>query len=107
MITVDGMPALCLDLDCDFTYTESESLVQSQSLSEESLLTIGGIMLPNATSDVVYLGPVTCSRVVLDEFVSSTSQECTVEEHTNSTDNTTYSTETCVDIYNEPEITEI
>jgi hypothetical protein len=121
LITVDGMPALCLDLNCDYTFIESESLVESQSLSDDSLLTLNGVMLPNATSDVIYFGPITCSRFVLEEFFNQTAENCTVVEYNvthentlvNETDNTTYTetynetltNETCVDYIVQPDIT--
>jgi hypothetical protein len=61
MVTVDGMPALCLDLICDYTYTVSDSLLSTQEIDSTDLITITGTLLPNATTDRLWLGPVSCT----------------------------------------------
>lgn len=59
------MPALCLDLSCDFTYTHTDSLISAQTLDDTDLLTISGSLLPDASSDRIRLGPVSCTPLTL------------------------------------------
>jgi hypothetical protein len=51
LVTVDGLIALCANLNCDYTYTDTEQTVSTQSLSSTGELTITGTSLPT-TSDV-------------------------------------------------------
>jgi hypothetical protein len=98
LVTVDGMQALCLDLNCDFTYTVPNITVTGQSLSADSVLTITGQNLPINATDLIYLGPIGCARDNSTD-VNTTVETCVTE--TNTTDNTTYqncTTET-IDVY--------
>jgi len=92
------MEALCLDLNCDFTYTEPNSTITGQSLADNNTLTITGVNLPTANSDLIWLGPIGCARDNSSD-VNETTQTCVnvTVEVTNSTDNTTYNetTENC------------
>jgi len=63
LIKIDGMDALCLDMNCDFTYTDSTATIVTQELSDLSLLTLTGTLLPNATTDNIWFGPIRCSEV--------------------------------------------
>jgi hypothetical protein len=60
-VTIDGMPALCIDLSCDFTYIQSDSMMSTQSIDDSDLFTITGSLLPDASSDRIRLGPVGCT----------------------------------------------
>lgn len=68
LITVDGMAALCLDLNCDFAYTESASLISTQTLDEfeTDQIILYGTSLPDADDDVIWFGPTRCSEVSYD-----------------------------------------
>jgi len=63
LLTIDGMPALCLDMNCDFAYTETTSTLNTQALDDTSLLTLTGVELPDATSDIIQFGPIKCTPV--------------------------------------------
>lgn len=59
-IVVDGRIALCNDLNCDYVYSNSESLITGQSLTDATL-TLTGENLPTDEDLVVNLGPITCT----------------------------------------------
>jgi hypothetical protein len=63
LVTIDGMPALCVDLNCDFQYTVSSSSIATQAFdtTDNKTLTLTGTLLPNATTDRIYFGPIICS----------------------------------------------
>lgn len=60
-VHIDGMPALCVDLNCDFTYIASDSMISTQVLADDDSLTLTGTLLPNDNTDKIRLGPVACS----------------------------------------------
>jgi len=66
LVKIDGMDALCLDMNCDFTYTASTASIATQDLSSTSLLTLTGSLLPNATTDKIWFGPVGCTELSND-----------------------------------------
>lgn len=55
------MPAMCLDLSCDYSYTQSTSDLNTQSLSTTDLLTLGGSLLSNSSTDQISIGGVGCT----------------------------------------------
>jgi hypothetical protein len=61
LVHIDGMPALCVDLNCDFTYIASDSMLSTQVLAADDSLTLTGTLLPNDSTDKIRLGPVSCS----------------------------------------------
>lgn len=65
LINIDGTPAMCLDLNCDFTYTESDALITSQSLDEYFFdeVIIYGTNLPDHDDDVMWFGPTRCTEM--------------------------------------------
>jgi hypothetical protein len=53
-------------MNCDFTYTASTATIATQELADSSLLTLTGTLLPNATTDNIWFGPIRCSEVSND-----------------------------------------
>jgi len=64
LVNVDGIPAACANLNCDYLYVDLPSLVTSQSLTGNTL-TIGGTNLPTNLLDVK-LGDVGCGPTTSD-----------------------------------------
>lgn len=63
LVTLDGQPALCAQLNCDFTYYSDASVVSSQLKSglQNNILTLTGLSIP--TNDIlkVTYGLVDCN----------------------------------------------
>ena len=53
MVTVDGLPAICSEYKCGYTYTPASALITGFSLSGLTL-TITGTNLPTA-SEILYI----------------------------------------------------
>jgi hypothetical protein len=79
VMTVDGRPIACRNVDCDYEYTVADAEITSFSLSGSGsagdTLTIGGTDFPTSIKHV-YFGQSKCSG----ETVSTTEIECTLEE---------------------------
>jgi len=75
LVTIDGIVALCPNDNCDYTYTDSESIVSAQSLVGNEI-TITGTGLPVSDASIKF-GPTPCS------ISTSTDTEllCTLEEN--------------------------
>jgi hypothetical protein len=58
LVEVDGVPAACVNLNCDYLYTSSSAIVTGMSLSGNNL-TVTGSNLPTKFMDV-RLGEVGC-----------------------------------------------
>ena len=58
LVNVDGMPAACANLNCDYMYEETDALITSQAINGNTL-TITGANLPTSLVDV-RLGDVGC-----------------------------------------------
>jgi hypothetical protein len=99
MITVDGMQALCLDLNCDYVHTVVNSTITAQSLNvSDGILTITGTNIPNATTDIITFGPVHCiyASNVTTNVTSNSTTNATSNGTTNATSNcTTNATSNC------------
>lgn len=68
LITVDGMEALCLDLNCDFAYIDSSAEITANTIDENNLdeVIITGTSLPNDDTDVIWFGPTRCTETSND-----------------------------------------
>lgn len=67
LVYVDGMEALCLDLNCDYTYTVPDMTITGQDLNQtadadNNTLTIYGTNLPIDATDFIWVGPIGCAR---------------------------------------------
>lgn len=78
MVKVDGMDALCTDLNCDFAYQESTSVIEGATLDEAAFdeVIITGQNLPDDIDDVIYFGPTRCTQMLND----GTSITCTLDD---------------------------
>lgn len=68
LVTVDGMEALCLNLNCDFAYIESPAEISATTVDEFNVdeIIITGTSLPNDDTDVIWFGPTRCTETSND-----------------------------------------
>lgn len=77
LVTVNGLPALCVNLNCDFEYTIPVGQITSQTFDPASkILTIAGSSLPTANVSVS-LGGASCLDTPSPSF-TSTAISCTL-----------------------------
>jgi hypothetical protein len=62
LVNVDGVPAACANLNCDYMYVDTSALITGQSLLNGNTLSITGQNLPTDLKDV-RLGSVGCGLV--------------------------------------------
>jgi hypothetical protein len=74
LVTVNGIVALCSNDNCDYTYTETESIVSSQTLVDNEV-TITGSALPISDASIKF-GPTSCTVSTSTE----TELLCTLDE---------------------------
>mmetsp|Transcript_20884 Transcript_20884/g.32251 ORF Transcript_20884/g.32251 Transcript_20884/m.32251 type:complete len:145 (+) Transcript_20884:2347-2781(+) len=79
-VTVDGYPAVCPTLDCNFTYTSPTSEVTSFTYtSGTKLLEISGTNLPSYSSEIYQIIFAQTVCVIDADTISSTGIQCTLE----------------------------
>lgn len=76
LVNVDGLPALCMNLNCDYKYVASTGVITSQTYnSSTKLITVNGTSLPTSGITINF-GGVTCAVGTLT--TSSTQYTCTL-----------------------------
>lgn len=79
LVSVDGLPAVCRNVDCDFTYVETVGEVTAVTFDEPSgLVTITGTDLPSQAADIQSVAFALADCVVDAATVSSEGLECTL-----------------------------
>ena len=63
MVSVDGLPALCTGLACDFTYVAGESEINGFSISNDKYLTISGVNFGEPLK--IEMANLDCSNIVV------------------------------------------
>jgi hypothetical protein len=82
IVTVDGLPAVCKNLTCDFTYIESPYEIESFSIDgDEHVLTIEGTSLPEEIKSVRFTN-VDCEGMEVS-YTSETTYTDEVDEEGN------------------------
>lgn len=83
-------------MNCDFTYTASTATIETQTLSDSSVLTLGGDNLPNAATDKIWFGPIGCTQTSNSNTTTTyqLNDTCTQTNVTN-TNGTVTVNETC------------
>lgn len=80
IVTVDGLPAVCKNLTCDFTYIESPYEITSFSIDEnEEILTLEGVSLPEDILSISFTN-VACEDITFDQQTESTTTNTTDDE---------------------------
>jgi len=79
VVSVDGLPAVCQNVDCDFTYAATVGEVTEVAFDEPSgLVTITGTDLPALATDIQSVSFALTECVVDADTVSSAGLECTL-----------------------------
>lgn len=63
LVTIDGIVALCPNLNCNYNYNVSAGIVMSQTLSSTGVLTITGVLLPTTSDVYITFGPTICNII--------------------------------------------
>ena len=66
-VDVEGMPALCTGMACNFAYSESTSVIQAFSRSGTALTILGADL---ETPESVVMGHIECTGVAVAEVVN-------------------------------------
>ena len=66
-VDVEGMPALCTGMACNFAYSESASVIQAFSRSGTALTILGADL---ETPESVVMGHIECTGIAVAEVVN-------------------------------------
>jgi len=78
LVEVDGLPALCVNLNCDYKYVEATPLITAQSYDRSTEeLVVDGTSLPT-TGFTLSFGGATCDSTQPSAF-TATRITCTLE----------------------------
>ena len=79
MVSVDGLPAVCASVECDFTYETTVGEITAVTFDEPSgLVTVVGTDLPASAADIQSVDFALTECVVDADSVSATGLECTL-----------------------------
>lgn len=77
VVNIDGLPALCVNLNCDYAYVASTSSITQQAYdSATKVLTVTGTALPTTGVTVIF-GGVTCANSPAPTY-TETQIQCTL-----------------------------